>query len=146
MKLKKSSWHATFFKWSYGHYDSNGCNYLKYLILAIISLPLSFVGYLIPYWRENSEYNLGHYVVVGLYMYFLIIVSYVSGLSLQNIFQLENIILITITGAITISLIIIVLFLICYGFYLLLNALPNIIKNINNIKKKKYCFKINWEE
>lgn len=55
MKLNLNSWHAKLYKNSYNGLPETLCPYFWKLLLAIVLLPITFVGYLFPFIREAKS-------------------------------------------------------------------------------------------
>lgn len=148
MKINKNNWHAKFYRASYGELTENFCTYFCKLLLALVLLPITFVGYLIPSVREDSKNGIGTYFLIT----FLTVMTVLAGSAIGGkIFTETSVFLSIILGTIFLilsfsSFVALVLGVIYFFTEYLPNKSikPNLISERVKAFKGKYCPRVEW--
>lgn len=155
MEINKNNWHAKFYYWTYKNHPNSLCPYFWKLILAFVLLPLTFVGYLIPTFREDEDNVLSVYFAVTVLFWILLGFGWETG---NNMFETYHIFLSTFLGFLILLFGIAVALTVLFGIgYFFAEWLPehiyknrreepktNLIKERIKAFKGKYCPKITW--
>lgn len=158
MEINKNTWHAKFYYWSYKDRPDSLCPYFWKLLLAIVFLPLTWLGYIIPYFRKNLYMTISTYIMITASAYLFVFMGYILG---YEYFRGLSLVVATAIG--TLVFVLGTSLLLLFGWFVLI-YLPeklskqrinswyekkepktNLIKERYKAFKGRYCPKIDWK-